>query len=106
MPVQILDCWADPPQENGEAAPSEGEVEALLSRSLAHPYVVTTFDYAISKQVGSLGTWCSILFCFGSDQVGRMLLAECKLSLFAVLSYRWCGMVGRWLGGCVAAWWV
>ena len=55
--LQILDCWADPPQEGEEEEITEAEVEALLSRSLAHPYIVNTFQYGLSKQVSP--PWCA-----------------------------------------------
>lgn len=53
--LKVLDCWFAPGQ-TGVTMGADGELvsvatrEAVLSRSLAHPYIVTTFDYAVSSE--------------------------------------------------------
>lgn len=55
LPWQILDCFVDASRAS-PADPGEGlscakgaVLEALLSRSLAHPHILPTYDYAFSE---------------------------------------------------------
>lgn len=53
--MQILDAWLTPSEAGGSKGPlgepSAALQEALLSRSLQHPYVVTTYEYAVCREV-------------------------------------------------------
>ncbi|GAB4821579.1 hypothetical protein N2152v2_008625 [Parachlorella kessleri] len=74
LATRILDCWADPPREGEEEEITEAEVEALLSRSLAHPYIVNTFQYGRSRQA-SLSRWVGMEGEHGGTGGGASLAA-------------------------------
>ncbi len=79
--VQIMDCLSEQAHA-ATATPRSSRttalgavLEAVLSRSLAHPHIVPTYDWAIMEEVGMSPAlaWASI----GCGTLGAPMVFEC-----------------------------
>ena len=86
-PRQVIDSWVEPeaagaaaagttaaqPATPGTPPPprSSAELEALLSRRLAHPGIVATYQHATQRVIpDTVGGWVGALTCLPACQAG------------------------------------